>query len=83
MKMTRFNDFLPAMECLKMSTINGGHYKLRISFVRAATADGYGRPVSEASYMRRKTHIRQPCPTLRFEYLDVPTDRRSQSMTAS
>jgi len=29
------------MECLKMSTINGGHYQLRISLVRAATADGY------------------------------------------
>jgi len=24
-----------------MSTINGGHYQLRISLVRAATADGY------------------------------------------
>ncbi|MBC7164576.1 MAG: hypothetical protein H5U15_06190 [Roseovarius sp.] len=29
------------MEYLKMSTINGGHYQLRISLVRAATADGY------------------------------------------
>src|SRR6056297_4128135 len=31
------------MECLKMSTVDGGHYQPRISLVRAATADGYAQ----------------------------------------
>jgi hypothetical protein len=32
---------LPAMECLKMSTIRGGHYQSRISTIRAVTTDAY------------------------------------------
>jgi hypothetical protein len=36
-----FWPFLPAMECLKMSTIYGGHYQSRIPTIRAVTTDGY------------------------------------------
>jgi hypothetical protein len=32
---------LPAMECSKMSTINGGHYQTNSIAVRAGTPDGY------------------------------------------
>ena len=32
---------MPAMECLMMSTIDGGHYQPQIPSVRAASADGY------------------------------------------
>ncbi len=36
-----FCPFLPAIECPKMSTINGGHYRIISFTVRAGTPDAY------------------------------------------
>jgi hypothetical protein len=35
--------FLPAIECLKMSIVDHGHYPQRVPNISAATTDGYDR----------------------------------------